>query len=102
LKPAVILASASLTLLAILNVIASIYVFRSNFSSPMQKAAQLVMVWFVPFVGPILVMAILSNSRPARDPIYDENAANQYLILQNTMPADTFEHSGGDGSHGDS
>lgn len=102
-KPSIILGSASLALLVILNLVATVCVFRSDFLSPMQKAAQLLLVWLVPFVGAILVIAILSNSRPARDPTYDENSANQYLILQNTMPADTFDHNGSDMSgHGDS
>jgi tellurite resistance protein TehA-like permease len=97
-----ILATAGLSLLAVLNIVATVYVFRSDFTSRVQKAAQLILTWLIPFVGPILVIAMLSNSRPARDPAYDPAGDNQYLILQNTLPADTFDHHADAPGHGDS
>ena len=80
-KPALVLATASLMLLTVLNVIATVYVFRSDFTSPLQKAAQLLLTWFVPFVGPVLVIAILANTRPAHDPPYDPTSDNRFTLM---------------------
>lgn len=97
--PAIALAFGAATLLVALNAFATVRVFRSDFTSPMQKTAQLVLTWLVPFVGAIFVIAMLSNSRPTRDPTCDPATANQYLLLQNTLPADTFGDSHSDASH---
>jgi hypothetical protein len=96
-KLALVLATASLTLLVVLNVIATVYVFRSDFTSPFQKAAQLLLTWFVPFVGPVLVIAILANTRPARDPPYDLTGDSRFTLMD---PVHDNHHDGL--GHGDS
>jgi Phospholipase_D-nuclease N-terminal len=96
-KPAFVLATASLTLLAVLNVVATVYVLRSDFTSPSQKVAQLLLTWFVPFVGSVLVISILANTRPARDPPYDPTSDNQFTLID---PVHDNHHDGL--GHGDS
>jgi hypothetical protein len=60
---ATILASIALGLATILNVVATAMLLRSDFESRFQKTAQCVLIWLLPVVGVILVMAILINSK---------------------------------------
>jgi hypothetical protein len=36
---------------------------RSDFESRFQKSAQMILIWVIPFVGAILVIAVLSQSK---------------------------------------
>ena len=96
-KPALVLVTAILTLLVVLNVIATVYVFRSDFTFPFQKITQLLLTWLVPFLGPVLVIAILSHTRPTRDPPYDPAADSRFTLMD---PVHGNHHDGL--SHGDS
>jgi hypothetical protein len=67
----VVIAWIMLGLALLLNVAASLLLLRSTVATPVQKALQLVFVWAVPFVGSIIVIAVLketvSNPRSRRD-----------------------------------
>ena len=103
-----IFASIALGLAAILNVVASTMLLRSDFESRFQKTAQCILIWVVPFVGAILVMALLKNSTtvwrapsssdatgassfPGSDGDLDRPSGNQ---------SDPWGESGGDGHDG--
>jgi len=95
---ATILASTALVLAAILNVVATSMLLRSDFESRFQKAAQMVLIWVVPVVGAILVMAVLRNSTtvwkppPSSDGDLNRHSGNQ---------SDPWGGSGGEGHGGD-
>jgi len=72
---AAIFASIALALAAILNVVATAMLLRSDFESRFQKTAQCVLIWLLPVVGAILVMAILINSKTVWKPSLGSDAA---------------------------
>jgi hypothetical protein len=55
------LISIAIGLAAILNAVATTMLIRSDFETHFQKSAQMVFIWAVPFIGAILVIAILSQ-----------------------------------------
>jgi hypothetical protein len=67
----VVIAWILLGLALLLNVAASLLLLSSTVATPVQKVLQLVFVWAVPFVGSIIVTAVLketaSNPRFRRD-----------------------------------
>ena len=58
-----ILGSIPLCLGAILDLMATKMLIRSDFESRFQKSAQIILIWVIPFVGAILVIAVLSQSK---------------------------------------
>jgi hypothetical protein len=60
---AAILASIALGLAAVLSLVATKMLIRSDFESRFQKSAQMILIWVLPFVGAILVIAVLSQSK---------------------------------------
>lgn len=61
----IVLALAALAIILGLNVKATISILRDTFSERTQKIAQLLIVWLVPIVGAIVVLAI---HRPTEAP----------------------------------
>ena|SRR5688572_15457088 len=55
-----------LTLLAALNLFASVAVFRAFSHSSTQRWVQVALVWLVPVVGSVLALAFLAADRPSR------------------------------------
>jgi hypothetical protein len=49
-----------------LNVVATVIATRSDFGTPFQKALQVVFVWLVPLVGPMVVVWVVASMRPDR------------------------------------
>ena len=108
---ATILASITFGLTAILNVVATTMLTRSNFESRFQKSAQMILIWLVPFVGAILVIAVLSQSNARLKPISNSDAnANSIPGIGPESSRDSGHQShwgdsgygghGGDGGHG--
>jgi hypothetical protein len=60
---AAILGSTALGLAVILSLVATKMLIRSDFESRFQKSAQMILIWVIPFVGAILVIAVLSQSK---------------------------------------
>jgi hypothetical protein len=60
---AAILGSTALGFAVILSLVATKMLIRSDFESRFQKSAQMILIWVVPFVGAILVIAVLSQSK---------------------------------------
>jgi hypothetical protein len=82
---------------------------RSDFESRFQKTAQCVLIWVVPFVGAILVMAVLRNSTTVwRPPLSsDASGASSFpgsdgdLNRPSGNQSDPWGESGGHGHGGD-
>jgi hypothetical protein len=106
---ATILASIALGLAAILNVVATTMLIRSDFESRFQKAAQMVLIWVLPVVGAILVIAVLRNSTTVwkPPPSSDATGASSFpgsdgdLNRPSGNQSDPWGGSGGDGHGGD-
>ncbi len=62
-----------LTMVVVLNLVATICLIRSDVYSTSQKTSQLLVVWALPFVGAILVLAVLAHDRKSAstDPVSD-------------------------------
>ncbi len=58
-----VVASVVLALVVLLNLVATVMLVRSDFETPLQKALQLALVWIVPCVGSIIVIAVLRGAR---------------------------------------
>jgi hypothetical protein len=54
-----VVTSISLSIVVLLNVVATVMLVRSDFDTRIQKALQLVFVWAIPIVGSIFVIAVL-------------------------------------------
>ncbi len=70
----VALFSLLLTVVTILNLVATVCLMRSGVYSGSQKTLQLGLVWLVPLVGAILVLSVWAHDRnsAARDPARHE------------------------------
>jgi hypothetical protein len=51
-----------LGLAVLLDVAATVLLVRSTVATPLQKALQLAFAWVVPFVGPIIIIAVLKET----------------------------------------
>jgi len=54
-----VVASIGLSIVVLLNLVATVMLVRSDFDTRIQKALQLVFVWAIPIVGSIFVIAVL-------------------------------------------
>ena len=59
---ATVIALVTLGLAVLLDIIATVLLVRSTVATPLQKVLQLVFTWAVPFVGSIIVVAILRET----------------------------------------
>jgi hypothetical protein len=92
-----------------MNVVATTMLFRSDFESRFQKSAQTVLIWLVPVVGAILVIAVLRNSTTAWKPPLSSDAAGASsfpgsdgdLNRHGGNQSDPWGGSGGHGHGGD-
>ena len=48
---------------AALNIVATVMLIRSNFETTFQKLAQGFLIWAIPVIGAILIIAVLTNTR---------------------------------------
>jgi hypothetical protein len=56
--------AAAVGLVVILNLVATVMLARSDFESRFQKVAQMILIWAIPFVGSILVLAVSIGAVP--------------------------------------
>ena len=70
----VALYSAFLTIVVVLNLVATVYLMPSAVYSGSQKTLQLVLIWVLPFVGAILVISVWAHDRKSasRDPVRND------------------------------
>jgi len=68
-----------LVAIGLLNIIATLAVRRDEYSEPLQKALQILLVWLVPILGALLVLAVhrkpekaSGRYRSGSDPVGDD------------------------------
>jgi hypothetical protein len=71
---ATVVASVVLGLVVLLNVVATAFILRSEFGTPIQKVVQLIFAWALPLVGSIIVIAVLKVTRPERERRFDSGS----------------------------
>jgi hypothetical protein len=75
-----IVASIVVGLVVLLDVLATAFIARSKFATPLQKVVQLIFAWAVPFAGSIIVIAVLRVTNPARERRFDSaSLGNSWL-----------------------
>jgi hypothetical protein len=76
-----VVASIALSVVLLLDVVATVMVVRSDFESPLQKLAQLVLVWLIPCIGSIFVIAVQkgAHSHVRRGFVYDSSSTTTWL-----------------------
>jgi hypothetical protein len=98
---ATVVASVVISLVVLLNLVATIMLARSDFETPLQKALQLVFVWIVPCVGSIIVIAVLRGARSDHKPRFaSDSASNAELPGTGPMSEGFGAHHGGHGEGG--
>jgi hypothetical protein len=99
-----VVASVIVGLVVLLNVVATTFIVRSEFGTPLQKAAQLIFTWAVPLVGSIIVIAVLKATRPERERRFDSGSlGNSWLPGIGPESETAHGHHGeasGDAGHG--
>src|SRR5712664_3279650 len=92
-----VVASVGIGLTVLLNLVATVMLVRSDFETPLQRAIQLAFIWVVPFVGTIIVIAILRGARADIKTGGDSNLSDAFRSLGGPE-SDTFsDHHGGHG-----
>jgi uncharacterized membrane protein YgcG len=94
-------ASVALALVVLLNLVATVMLARSDFETPLQKALQLALVWIVPCVGSIIVIAVLRGARSDHKHRFaTDSVANAELPGTGPMSESFGGHHGGHGEGG--
>jgi hypothetical protein len=57
-----VIASITLGLAVLLDVTATVLIVRSTVATTLQKILQLVLIWAIPFVGSIIVIAVVKET----------------------------------------
>jgi uncharacterized membrane protein YgcG len=104
---ATVVASVALGLASLLNLVATAMLVRSDFETPLQKVLQLVFAWAVPFVGSIVVIAVLRSARSDPKPRFASTSSGDAWLPGSGPESEGFggHHSGhgeggGDAGHG--
>jgi len=91
----------------LLDIVATALLVRSDIAAPLQKALQLVVIWVIPFIGPIIVIALVKeNTFAPRARSESEASGATWLpgIGPESGEASGFHHGhgggGGVGGHG--
>jgi hypothetical protein len=61
-----VVTSVIVALLVLLNLVATTFIIRSDFETPLQKSLQLLLVWLIPCIGSIVVISVLKTARSDR------------------------------------
>jgi hypothetical protein len=94
-----VVASVVVGSIVLLNLVATAFIVRSEFGTPLQKAVQLIFVWAVPLVGSIIIIAVLKVTRPERERRFDSGSLGNSW-LPGIGPESETAH-GHHGSHGE-
>jgi uncharacterized membrane protein YgcG len=92
-------ASVVISVVVLLNLVATVMLARSNFETPLQKVLQLVLVWMVPCVGSIIVIAVLRGARSDYNPRFESGPASDVGLPATVPMSESF--GGHHGGHGD-
>ena len=96
-----VVASVGLALVVLLNLVATVMLARSDFETRLQKALQLVFVWVVPFIGSIIVIAVLRSARSDHKPHFaSDSPGDSWLAGSGPQSEGLGGHHGGHGEGG--
>ena len=99
---ATIIASVALGFAVLLDVVATILLVRSPVATQLQKALQLMFTWAVPFVGSIIVIAILKEMSSTPKPrLASGSSGDVWLPGIGPETDDSGGHRGEHGGGGD-
>jgi hypothetical protein len=79
-----------LTVVVVLNLVATVCLMPSNLYSRSQKTLQSVLIWVLPFVGAILVLTVLAHDRKSASP--DLVRSDEGLWLPGIGPLSDSSH----------
>jgi len=94
---ATVVASVALVLAVLLDAIATVLLVRSTVPTMLQKTLQLVFIWTIPFVGSIIVIAILRETVSTSNGRLVSNSADEWLP---GMGPESEPHQSHHGEHG--
>ena len=57
-----VIASVILGSAVLLDIVATVLLVRSDVATPLQKMLQVLFIWVLPFVGPIIVIAVVKET----------------------------------------
>ena len=102
---AAVVASVVISLVVLLNLVATVMLARSDFETPLQKTLQLVLVWIVPGVGSIIVISVLRSARSDYKPRFASDSSAAPGLPGSDSMSETFggyhgSHGGSDAGHG--
>ena len=86
----------------VLAIAASVLISRADYGSPGRKTLQLLFVWLIPVVGPMVAIAILRSTGIGHTSRAQSEAADENLplTLGNELIRDHLVDHGGINSHG--
>jgi hypothetical protein len=91
----------------LLNLVATVFIARSEFGTPLQKVVQLILAWAVPLIGSIIAIAVLKVTRPERERRFDSGSLGNSWFPGIGPESETAHghhgdqgESGGDAGHG--
>jgi hypothetical protein len=96
---ATVVALVGLGLVVLLNLVATAFIARSEFETPLQKTFQLIFAWAVPLIGSIIIIAVLKATRPEREHRFDSGSLGKSW-LPGIGPESESAH-GHHGGHGE-
>jgi hypothetical protein len=76
----VIVALVFLGLAVLLNFVATIMLSRSDFETPIQKVLQYSFIWIIPFVGSIIVIAVMKSAHSHDKSRFDSGSAGSIWL----------------------
>lgn len=82
-------------MVVLLIVVATAFIARSDFETPLQKTLQLIFAWVVPLIGSIIIIAVLKATRPERERAFDSGSSGK-----SWLPGIGPESESGHGHHG--
>jgi hypothetical protein len=104
----IIIMMIALGLGVLLNLVATVMLARSDFETPLQKVLQFVLIWVVPFIGSIMVIAVSKAAYFDRKPHPNSDVSgsgwipgSDVVLGRDTSHHSYGEHSGFDGHGGD-
>jgi hypothetical protein len=79
----------------LLNLLATVFIARSDFGTALQKTLQLLFTWAVPLVGAIIIISVLKATHPKSERRYDSGSMGK-----EQMPGIGPEFESAHGHHG--
>ena len=92
--------SLVIAIVATLNGVATLMLVRSDFETPRQKLIQLMLIWLLPCIGSIMVIAVLRGAPADRPADFAPNSAEAWLPGSGPTPEVFGAHPAGHGDAG--